>query len=579
MFKRDLTNNTEYAKIQALDNTYGVVEFDIVGMIKNVNKIFCKLSGYDKNELINQPHHMLFVSDEAGEHEKWWRQLAEGKIRKGEFIRKRKNGSIFWIYATYTRIINHQGIFIGVVKIAQNITVLRQEEIERSYKSKAINMAQGIIEFDTDGYILKANKNYLDICHFSLSEIKGHHHKELCEDDYADSAEYNKFWEKLCHGNFIDGRFKRIGKNKSAFWIHATYCPLRDSYGNVYKIVKYAYDITDEIISNQLSHSRGEILSLLVKMHDGFLNDHDTEKVCKSILPELVNVTGAEHASVILNKKSTKLFHSSTKLKGKNDEKQILNILNENLLTDQLNKISTLCSGCYSFLSDSVFPVIVIPISFNEIIYGHLCLFQKSIINPTHLTMIQPVIKTLGEMLRFYDLNEERKRAERDSQFNAEHDFLTGMYNRGFFHSEANRQISLFNGNERHSLVIIDIDHFKKINDIHGHPEGDKVIIGVSQIIQSHIRAGDICARFGGEEFILLLKNVDAYNAFVIVNRIRILIAESLFMASGGIIPVTVSAGISEWKEGLRLGEWESASDRMLYAAKNSGRNKIKWIN
>ncbi|WP_349825812.1 PAS domain-containing protein [Brenneria populi] len=215
--------------------------------------MFCKRSGYTRSELKNKDHQKPLIDGEIRGHGIWWGKLLSGKVKKGEFIRQKKDGSVFWIHATYTRVINQNGECTGIIKVAQNITVSRLEELEKRYKSRAINIAQGIIEFDVNGCILKANKNFLRICKFSLHEIKGLHHQELCEEEYVNSSEYRELWKNLRKGDFVNERFKRVGKNKLPFWIHATYCPLRDTYGNVYKINKYAYNITDEIISSQIS--------------------------------------------------------------------------------------------------------------------------------------------------------------------------------------------------------------------------------------------------------------------------------------------------------------------------------------
>ncbi len=111
----------------------------------------------------------------------------------------------------------------------------------------AISKAQAVIEFTPDGTILNANDNFLTTLEYALDDIKGKHHRMFCEDSYTSSPEYKTFWEKLARGEFDSGRYKRFGNNGKTVWIQATYNPILDLNGNVYKVVKFATDITSQV--------------------------------------------------------------------------------------------------------------------------------------------------------------------------------------------------------------------------------------------------------------------------------------------------------------------------------------------
>ncbi|UUZ51261.1 PAS domain-containing protein [Massilia sp. B-10] len=111
-------------------------------------------------------------------------------------------------------------------------------------KVNAMSKAQAMIEFDMSGHVLDANENFLAVVGYELDEIRGEHHRVFCEDDYAASAEYRKFWQKLNRGEFDSGRYRRIGNNGKAVWLQATYNPILDVNGKPYKVVKFAVDIT-----------------------------------------------------------------------------------------------------------------------------------------------------------------------------------------------------------------------------------------------------------------------------------------------------------------------------------------------
>jgi diguanylate cyclase (GGDEF)-like protein len=120
---------------------------------------------------------------------------------------------------------------------------------------------------------------------------------------------------------------------------------------------------------------------------------------------------------------------------------------------------------------------------------------------------------------------------------------------------------------------MIDIDHFKLVNDRYGHPVGDEVIRRIAEIVRSCVRNSDILARYGGEEFIAVLPHSDEDGAFRVVERIRLVAAETTM--PGVSEPVTLSAGIATDADADTLADVIRYADRALYRAKESGRNQI----
>jgi len=109
----------------------------------------------------------------------------------------------------------------------------------------AIYKVMAVIEFELDGTIITANQNFCSAVGYRLDEIEGKHHRIFCEPEYANSAEYRSFWDKLGSGQFEAGEFKRITKSGAEIWINASYNPIFDDSGQPYKVVKYAADITE----------------------------------------------------------------------------------------------------------------------------------------------------------------------------------------------------------------------------------------------------------------------------------------------------------------------------------------------
>ena len=151
----------------------------------------------------------------------------------------------------------------------------------------------------------------------------------------------------------------------------------------------------------------------------------------------------------------------------------------------------------------------------------------------------------------------------------ARRDYLTGIYNRRYFFELATEYIKQ---EEKFAIAMIDIDNFKKINDTYGHHVGDDVIVSLSNILTSYTNANDIVARFGGEEFCIIFKNVDEDRAMDVCEKIRQQVENFVIMVDGNSIRYTISTGVScDYTN--ELNEIINEADGVLYKAKNSGKN------
>jgi len=172
------------------------------------------------------------------------------------------------------------------------------------------------------------------------------------------------------------------------------------------------------------------------------------------------------------------------------------------------------------------------------------------------------------------DLEEGFQRRMYDS---AVRDGLTRIYNRQYFEE---RIASEFSYAYRHfiplSVVMMDLDHFKSVNDTHGHPVGDIVLKTVASTVMRLIRTEDMLARYGGEEFVILARNTDAQSIYVLAERIRMAIEQQSVPLSSGVIKVTMSLGTAtlENRNVSSAAELVAAADEALYHAKSTGRNR-----
>jgi len=160
----------------------------------------------------------------------------------------------------------------------------------------------------------------------------------------------------------------------------------------------------------------------------------------------------------------------------------------------------------------------------------------------------------------------------------ANRDFLTGLYNRRYFFENMNNYIEdIQESGEKFAVAMIDIDHFKKVNDTYGHDIGDKIIINLSEILRTGTSHRDIVARFGGEEFCVVLKNINQFSAADIFERLRQEVESATFTTQDGQhIKYTISIGVAIHSNDT-LDETINQADMMLFNAKQSGRNQVAF--
>ncbi|EZQ19285.1 hypothetical protein CF98_02100 [Halopseudomonas bauzanensis] len=194
------------------------------------------------------------------------------------------------------------------------------------------------------------------------------------------------------------------------------------------------------------------------------------------------------------------------------------------------------------------------------------------------LTILGSYIRELGERLqrRHSTLQQHQQslRSMMDELQNlATTDVLTGLPNRRHFLDEAQRRMTLQRDGQTLGLALIDLDHFKRINDLYGHSAGDEVLQGFARIARANLRGEDMVARFGGEEFVLLLSNCDLSSLQHCVERIRLNLARTSFPSLPDEVYCTLSAGLCLIQPEDSLELRISQADEALYRAKAGGRN------
>jgi diguanylate cyclase (GGDEF)-like protein len=161
-------------------------------------------------------------------------------------------------------------------------------------------------------------------------------------------------------------------------------------------------------------------------------------------------------------------------------------------------------------------------------------------------------------------------------------DTLTGLYNRNYFGDYLKSQLEALSTlpddspQRIISVIMFDIDHFKKINDVYGHQAGDTVLGQTGLILKQCFRRTDMIARYGGEEFLAILPATDLEGALIAAEKVRVALAGHKFVSGDKTVPVTISSGVAQIGVGYESGEQAIArADEALYASKHQGRNRV----
>ncbi len=296
------------SRIKAVDESgIASIEFNLNGEIQDANESFLNLMGYSLSE-IQDKHHRIFVSAEyanSSEYRKFWQDLSNGIPRPGEYERVAKSGKKIFIKGSYSIIRDQMGKPIKVLKLASDITQLKLQEVEmrenlESIKSTQQEMARrqgenesrikavnesGIasVEFNLNGEIQDANESFLNLMGYSLSEVQNKHHRMFVSKEYANTAEYKKFWEDLGNGIPRPGEYERVTKAGKRIFIKGSYSVIRDQFGAAVKILKLASDIT------MLKSQQMELQTKMDELAQAQVDVKNSRLGSKSLLMESMN--------------------------------------------------------------------------------------------------------------------------------------------------------------------------------------------------------------------------------------------------------------------------------------------------
>ncbi|VVQ32080.1 Biofilm dispersion protein BdlA [Pseudomonas fluorescens] len=238
---------------ESLESEMLVLNLEPVGRIQSVNQNFLTEMLYKSQDLIGRaiedivPAHVK--SDEF--HHRFKNAMTRGEHFAGAVRLLRGNGEEAWLRSIVQPVRSSDGRIKHISLFASDLTRTIEASREHENLIGALVRSTAVIEFDLNGNVLNANDRFLSGMGYSLAQIKGKHHRLFCTPEEYNSAEYQNFWRRLNNGEFVADRFKRVDSHGRTVWLEASYNPVVDANNKLYKVVKFATVITDQVNREQ----------------------------------------------------------------------------------------------------------------------------------------------------------------------------------------------------------------------------------------------------------------------------------------------------------------------------------------
>ncbi len=234
----------------AVERSFISVRFDAKRRVVAANQNFLDTLGYRQlGDILGQPHSLFCARDHVTGHDyaQFWARLERGEPFQGEVRRVTGAGEAVWLEATYSPLLDDAGRIDGYAMFASDVTTRVREAAYNRSVLQALDRAMATIEFTPDGSIVAANDNFLRTMGYRLEQLRGQHHRLLCEREFTDSAEYEQLWQRLRRGEFFAGQIRRRHHDGSTVWLEASYNPVLDENRQVVRVIKFATDICAQV--------------------------------------------------------------------------------------------------------------------------------------------------------------------------------------------------------------------------------------------------------------------------------------------------------------------------------------------
>jgi methyl-accepting chemotaxis protein len=270
---------------ESLDQEMLVVILNPQGVITSVNQRFTDDLGISQDAVIGKNISELAptYSRETDHYKALLDSIKGVKHWAGALEIEKQNGGESWLRVILQPVLNGDGSKLKEFSLHCNDltrTITRSREDQNIIA--ALQRSTAVIEFDLKGYILTANSLFLDGMGYKLDEIKGKHHKIFCTSEESNAQEYTDFWKRLNQGQYVADRFKRINRRGDIVWLEASYNPICDVHGRLYKVVKFATVITD-LVNRELAVSEAADIAFSISKQTDFSAKKGSDVVSETV--------------------------------------------------------------------------------------------------------------------------------------------------------------------------------------------------------------------------------------------------------------------------------------------------------
>jgi diguanylate cyclase (GGDEF)-like protein/PAS domain S-box-containing protein len=538
-----------------------VVITDLESSIQYVNSRFTDTTGYSASEAIGQNPRILQSGRTAKEiYQELWGNLTSGRVWKGELLNKRKNGELYWEEAHVAPVKNPAGAVTHYVAVKTDITARKQaeeriSELNRDFVSFLNNSSDFIYFKDVNSRFRFCSQTLANITgHASWRDMIGKHDLEVFPKDVAQiyiEEELPVYREGKPLLNKIDPYFDASGKPG---WISASKWPLLDQDGKVVGLFGISRDITERIqMENALKESEFRLRTII-----------ENEPECIKIVDEQGRLMQMNPAGLAMIEAD-----SLEQVAGR----PVLDVIAPEYRTAFAEMHERVLSGKAMQLEFEVL----------GLKGGRRWLETNAVPLLDHGKVVQLAVTR--------DITERKRMEDRVRQL-AFHDALTALPNRRLLNDRLSQSIAASKRSGCHAaLMFLDLDNFKPLNDTHGHAVGDLLLIEVADRLKSCVREIDTVARFGGDEFVVILNELDkdkaesTAQARIVAEKIYSALAEPYLLPlihdekPGETVEHHCTASIGLVMFANHEGNPDDIlkwADTAMYQAKESGRNSIR---
>jgi len=509
-----------------------------LAIIKNIE--FGNINPIKLKEISTTLHLLGFVQKNSGvNYNDFIYQIAQRDNLNTKYILLR----LYHKYSDLVRTISLLLLFIifGILYLRyklKSLLKIKTLELDKSYK--LFDEYTIASRTDLSGKITFVTQAFCETSGFTKYELIGQNHRILTEEGALEKSYYKDMWMSISSGHIWQGEFKNITKDGLGYWTKAVISPLFNEKGEVIGYEGVSHDITIKKVLEEFNQK------LEKDVKEKTLKLEKYTKYLNTLFDINPNIT-----YVLSNNKLTRV------------NKAFLNFTGASSLEDFLSQHQCICELFEKEKYDLNL--------YQDSLHCHT---NKKIImikdGVEHLFILSTqeftIDKVEQHLITLEDITELQNLAVTDK--------LTGIYNRVKIDDEIAVNYTYFlKHNDVFSLILIDIDLFKNVNDIHGHVVGDEVLKEFTNVISKHIRTSDVLGRWGGEEFLIICPHTNLKGALLVAQSIKEAIVQHTFSRN---LKMSMSAGICDIQECKNIDALINGADTALYKAKNNGRNRVE---